>query len=146
MAYIAEYNVKQCEMNHDSCRNTQDGQYSGQNLYWGGFQGTADIRSHIRGSVEMWYSEVQHAVAADINSFGSATDWYKIGHFSQLAWGTNPSIGCAVSTYSGNPWNSVLIACNYGPGNWMGEAIYQAGPAGSSCRTRDSVFTSLCTS
>lgn len=148
MATLASLNVKQCAMRHDGCRNLKDGQYSGQNLYWSGYQGSGipDIKTQIKNSVASWFSEYKDTNQENIRNFGSSPSNKVIGHFTQLAWATNAQIGCAVATYSGDPWKSVLIACNYGDGNWRGESVYLIGNAASQCRTRDSKYPFLCTS
>lgn len=145
VASIAAYNVKQCQMKHDGCRKTQNNQYSGQNLYWSGYSGSSkpDMKNQIKGAIAKWFSESKDARQSDIDRFGSSNRY--IGHFTQVSWAANTYIGCAISTYSGTPWNNVLIACNYGPGNMSGQQVYTSGPTASKCRARDNVFTALCT-
>lgn len=133
-------------MNHDSCRKTKNGKYSGQNLYWSASTGgkKIDFTAQIKAAVASWWSEIKDATRADIKKFGSATDFSVIGHFTQAAWAVNTQVGCAISTYSDGKWTDVLIACNYGPGNMKGGSVYASGTAASKCKSVDSTFNSLC--
>lgn len=148
MATLASLNVKQCAMRHDGCRNLINGKYSGQNLYWSGYQGNGspDIKTQIKKSVASWFSEHKDTTQENIRKFGSSPSNNAIGHFTQLAWAESGQIGCAVATYSGNPWKSVLIACNYESGNIVGQSVYQVGSPASKCHSPDTKYSFLCTS
>lgn len=146
MAKIAEYNVKQCQMKHDKCRNLLDGSYSGQNLFAASWTGNAkaNATTGVTSAVGAWFSEYKNANQTVLDKFGNWTGKV-IGHFTQVAWATNTKVGCAASTYVSNGWTSLLIACNYGPGNMVGSSVYKAGVVGSACKARDTTYKGLCT-
>lgn len=62
LAYLAQLNVLQCAMKHDSCHNTDAFKYSGQNLAW---QATSsqqiNVANLLENSVQMWYNEVDNS-------------------------------------------------------------------------------------
>lgn len=54
-------------------------------------------------------------------------------------------VGCAISSFTSNGWNSFLLACNYASTNMIGCSVYRSGPAGSACTSgRDATFPGLC--
>ena len=75
LAQIASLNVRQCQMAHDQCRNTDAFKYSGQNLAWFGYTGMAtDHAKNLRNSVKGWYDEVEYSNKA-------FTDKYPANYF-----------------------------------------------------------------
>lgn len=59
LAYLAELNVLQCAMKHDSCHNTDAFKYSGQNLAWmASSSPDLNVANSLQNSVQMWYDEV----------------------------------------------------------------------------------------
>lgn len=71
LASIAAYNVKQCAMVHDKCRNTDTFRYSGQNLAWMGYFGTPNNVAMMTQALDMWYSEVENSKMEYIKSYPS---------------------------------------------------------------------------
>lgn len=70
LAYLAELNVKQCEMKHDECRNTDKFKYAGQNLaYIGG--GTQPNAERIKTLVKAWFDEYKDANSSFIDVYRS---------------------------------------------------------------------------
>lgn len=74
LAYLAELNVRQCEMRHDACFKTDQFEYPGQNLYF-----TAQTRSYpdlfkaIDTGIQSWYDEYKFASQADLAKFTRTT-------------------------------------------------------------------------
>ena len=71
LAELAALNVKQCNIAHDQCHNTDAFKYSGQNLAWFGTTGTFDNADRLKATVELWYNEVQYSRQSYIDSFPS---------------------------------------------------------------------------
>lgn len=71
LATVASYNVRQCKMEHDKCRNTLKFKYSGQNLYWGSFTGTLNKAKMAQKAINSWYAEVKDSKMAYILSYPS---------------------------------------------------------------------------
>ena len=71
LASIAAFNVKQCKMAHDKCRNTDAFSYSGQNLAWMGFSGPIENDSRLKQSVQMWFDEVKDSKQSYVDKYPS---------------------------------------------------------------------------
>lgn len=71
LASLASLNVKQCELSHDECHNTNEYRYSGQNLAWFGFSGAVDHAYRLKEAVEFWYEEVEYSRQEYIDSYPS---------------------------------------------------------------------------
>ena len=70
LASLAELNVKQCEMKHDACRNTDKFQFAGQNLDYRSKTGTYEnVQSFLENSIKDWYDEHFHADQSVIDAF-----------------------------------------------------------------------------
>ncbi|XP_014101221.2 venom allergen-1 [Bactrocera oleae] len=148
LARMAAFNVKQCQMRHDSCRNTQTFKYSGQNLARSSYNGTPNIRNLLQTLINMWYNEIKDTTMAYINRYPNNYSGPTIGHFTVMVGQANTRVGCAVSTYSvaGRSGRTFLLACNYATTNMIGQAMYRTcSTAASGCRTgRNTAFPSLC--
>lgn len=70
LASLAELNVKQCELKHDSCRNTNKFQYAGQNLDFRSKTGSYEnVQSFLENSIKDWYDEHLYADQSVIDAF-----------------------------------------------------------------------------
>jgi len=138
LAYVAAFNVKQCLMKHDQCRNTPRHSSSGQNIGMFSYTGTKNSISKasiIRKLINMWWREHNDANMNVINSYPSNWSGKPIGHFTVMARESNNRIGCAGSTYSKNGKHYVLFTCNYATTNILNKPVYVAGSSTSGCRT-----------
>lgn len=75
---MAELNVKQCKMQHDSCHNTPSFANSGQNLGYFWYGGTPEPKPNatITSTVHMWFNEYKYANQGMLDSL---TNIYGIG-------------------------------------------------------------------
>ena len=80
-----------------------------------------DPATVLGASIEMWYNEEK---LYNYDNPG-ATDFEKIGHFTQLVWASTTTVGCGKATcskgspFSGGTWQYVV--CRYSPaGNVIG--------------------------
>lgn len=139
-------------MVHDSCRNTKEFPYVGQNI---AMRSRTDkflpIEDTIEDVISGWYSEVRNAVQADIDTCCTSTSGAAIGHFTQIVTDRAIQVGCAFSRFTtyvaatNITWRDVLIACNYAFVNLVGEKVYVSGSTAAGCTTgvnRD--HTGLC--
>lgn len=137
----------QCRMEHDQCRATVRFPFAGQNIYMHGTTGEFDpIEQQLEGAVNLWFNEHVDANPSDITNCCGGERFSKIGHFLQLVQDRVVRIGCAALRYSTVQWRTTLVTCNYSMGNVLDRPVYETGPAGSGCRTRDSFYNNLCTS
>ncbi|XP_053948657.1 antigen 5 like allergen Cul n 1-like [Anastrepha ludens] len=148
LAALAALNVKQCQMKHDACHNTDAFKYSGQNLAWITFYGTPDVAKLAQHSIDMWYNEIKDTKLAYINAYPNNYQGLTIGHFTVMVADRNIRVGCAASTYavSGKSYKAFLMACNYATTNMINFPIYKAcATAASNCKKGTNAdFPNLC--
>ncbi|XP_013097876.2 antigen 5 like allergen Cul n 1-like [Stomoxys calcitrans] len=149
LAKLAALNVRQCIMNHDACRNTDDFKYSGQNLARIPFWGKVNTRKMLFTAIDLWYSEVKNSKMSNINKFPATYDHTKeIGHFTVMVAERNIRVGCAAATYKkqGDTSKTFLMACNYATTNMIDRPIYAscARPAAKCKKGKNVKFPNLC--
>ncbi|XP_067635244.1 venom allergen-1-like [Eurosta solidaginis] len=148
LATLAALNVKQCQMNHDACHNTESFLYSGQNLAWFGFTGTGDNSKLAEQSVDLWYGEIKDTAVSHVAKYPNGYSGPTIGHFTVLAADKNTHVGCAVANYieKGQTYNSFLMACNYATTNMVNFPIYEscATPASKCTTGTNPSYKNLC--
>ncbi|XP_065365384.1 antigen 5 like allergen Cul n 1-like [Calliphora vicina] len=148
LASLAEYNVKQCKMNHDDCHNTDNFKFSGQNLGSIGFSGSKNDTEQITKSIELWFEEKKDVEQSIIDEYPNDYSGPTIGHFTVMMVDRNTRVGCAAATYSKDSYNNYLLACNYASTNMIGFAIYETcDKAANSCESGpNSSYENLCSS
>lgn len=149
LAKLAEYNVKQCQMNHDKCRNTVKFKYAGQNLAELGRSGgpDPDYGQLIQKAVDKWYEEVKDCNQGYIDAYPMNYRGPAIGHFTVLVAERNTHMGCAASEYTkSNGFKYFLMACNYATTNMMDFPIYKScGSSAQDCKSgKNSKYPNLC--
>uniref|UniRef100_A0A1I8MZI0 Venom allergen-1 n=1 Tax=Musca domestica TaxID=7370 RepID=A0A1I8MZI0_MUSDO len=148
LAKIASYNVLQCEMSHDKCRNTAKFKFAGQNLAWRSFTGTPNVQQLLIASINAWYAEQKYTKWSQLQSYPPNYKGPAIGHFTALMGERNIAVGCAASTYStpGVGYKTFLVACNYATTNMLGKPIYTGcSKAAASCKAgKNPKYPNLC--
>lgn len=110
LASLAALNVMQCKLDHDSCRNTFEFRFVGQNLEEITSRPSfSDINSSIKRAIEDWYDEVKLANQQDTKRCCRKQG---IGHFLQVIADKAHKIGCAIARFSQSQYKHTLIACN----------------------------------
>ncbi|XP_065365457.1 antigen 5 like allergen Cul n 1-like [Calliphora vicina] len=148
LAKLAEYNVKQCKMSHDQCRNTKDFPYAGQNIAtstWRGMQKTVTqvIDTHIKN----WFNEYKDCPVDIIKSYSKPKSGKAIGHFTAMVQDKSTHVGCAILRHNKNGSIQQIMTCNYAHTNINAAAVYRQGPTASKCTSgTHKKFTSLCSS
>ncbi|XP_005186051.2 antigen 5 like allergen Cul n 1-like [Musca domestica] len=148
LSLLAALNVLQCDLKHDRCRNTDDFKYSGQNIAWLGYHGTANDASLLEKAVDFWYSEVADSKMDYINKYPKNYTGPAIGHFTVMVADRNVRVGCAAATYSveGETYKAYLVTCNYATTNMINFPIYErCDKAAESCTTgANPLYPNLC--
>uniref|UniRef100_A0A1A9W9C0 SCP domain-containing protein n=1 Tax=Glossina brevipalpis TaxID=37001 RepID=A0A1A9W9C0_9MUSC len=142
LAFLASYNVKQCDMKHDTCYPTEKFPHSGQNLAL-----HSDKNNIEQAAVNMWYGEVKTCEQQDIDSFPEWNRGFHIGHFTVMVRQENNHLGCAAAEYDSNGYRQYLIACNYASTNMMGGfPVYNScSKATTGCKSgTNSQYPNLC--
>ncbi|EDW00452.1 antigen 5 like allergen Cul n 1 [Drosophila grimshawi] len=145
LARLAAYNVQQCRMAHDQCRNTNVYRFSGQNLSVLFTRRNINTAQYLRQRIADWFDEYRDATRADIERFRSRGG-PAIGHFTAMVNERNNRIGCAVARYTSASGSSgTLLACNYAVTNMINNPVYRPGRSASQCRAgRNPRYTNLC--
>ncbi|XP_061388375.1 antigen 5 like allergen Cul n 1-like [Musca vetustissima] len=150
LAEIASYNVLQCKMAHDKCRNTKTFMYAGQNLAWRSYWGATNATKLFRNSFALWWNEVKDVKMDFIDSYPRGYKGPQIGHLTVMVADRNIRVGCAAASYLDTRVDGgrqiFLIACNYATTNMLEFPIYDkcSSPA-TNCKTgTNPQFPNLC--
>ena len=114
---MATLNSKQCDMDHDECRNTENFKKSGQNLAWKASPTPFPLlKDAVVDSIGKWFNEYMNAEVRDIDSYSRATgkNGKLIGHFTCLVKDITTHIGCGAITYMEGAFYNFYLVCNYG--------------------------------
>ncbi|KAH8338857.1 hypothetical protein KR074_007639 [Drosophila pseudoananassae] len=149
LARLAELNAKSCQLEHDSCHNTQEFVQSGQNLFMVGYFGSGDpvtAQDIINEGFNEWSDEQVAVTEEDLEKFPEPVEGQEIGHFTVLVNEKNVAVGCAIVSFYLDDIEYFLLACNYAVTNVLGRRVYTSCPqAGIQCPNGlDAKFTSLC--
>ncbi|XP_019893280.2 antigen 5 like allergen Cul n 1 [Musca domestica] len=146
LAKMASYNVRQCKMTHDKCRNTARYNYSGQNLAMISYTETLDMKGLIKTSIDGWYEEYKKTKWKQLRSYPTNYKGPDIGHFTTMVGEQNIALGCAASTFTSNGVIHFLLACNYATTNIAKNPVYTGcARAASKCKAgRNPKYSNLC--
>lgn len=134
LAELAALNVKQCKIQHDSCRNTNQFKLAGQNLASRPTTGDDEpLNDYIKKTITNWYNEYKDARQSDIDKCCNSASGKTIGHFTQLVTDRAIKVGCAISRFTEGKWKTTLFACNYAFTNLFGAKVYTSGVSASGC-------------
>ncbi|XP_034490891.1 antigen 5 like allergen Cul n 1 isoform X2 [Drosophila innubila] len=128
LAKLAEYNLQQCQMEHDECHNTYKFKSSGQNLFYKSLKGgnAPEVRDILEEAIADWESEGRFVDAKILAAYPENYNGPVIGHFTMLAQELNVAVGCAASNFqTDNGYNTYLVACNYGRSTIPNTPVYR---------------------
>ncbi|KAM7348174.1 venom allergen-1-like [Cochliomyia hominivorax] len=143
LAKLAAYNVKQCKIQHDKCRNTRKFSFAGQNIAQISWSGrNRAIGTIITQQIQSWFNEYKKCSMAVINKMNDVS---KCGHFTAVVNEKNIAVGCAILRQTKGRKTTQLMTCNYAYTNVIGKPVYRSGRTASKCRTgRNRRFKALC--
>ncbi|XP_065365454.1 antigen 5 like allergen Cul n 1-like [Calliphora vicina] len=143
LAKLAEYNVKQCKMNHDKCHNTNKFHYAGQNVAKNSWSGQKrSVGTVLTEQIQSWFSENKKC---SMNAMRNLKDISSCGHFTAMVQEKNIAVGCAILRQTVNGQIMQLMTCNYAYTNIIGKPVYRDGKTASKCTTgRNPRFKALC--
>ncbi|EDV92043.1 antigen 5 like allergen Cul n 1 [Drosophila grimshawi] len=149
LAEVAEFNVRQCILKHDECRNTEEFKNSGQNLYMSGYSGMdpPDLHDVLREVVQEWANEGQYVTEEQLAEYPENYDGPVIGHFTAVVQERSIGLGCAMSSFEQDDFHMYIVACNYATTNFYGRPVYTAcEEAAEECKRGQNVdHPALCT-
>ncbi|RCN33191.1 SCP-like protein [Ancylostoma caninum] len=129
---IAVTHARKCVSEH-SGDEAREG--AGENLYSISIPDADKLKTGER-ACRTWFSELKQVGVGPRNLFTqklldqAEKIGEKIGHYTQMVWGTTEYIGCGIH----NCPEQTLVVCNYKePGNWKRQQIYKTGVPCSEC-------------
>ncbi|KAJ6633386.1 Antigen 5 like allergen Cul n 1, partial [Pseudolycoriella hygida] len=149
LAHLASLNARRCQVVQDRCRNTDEFNFSGQNLGTSFFLGNIGNELLINTVIDLWFNQRVNTLTSDINNIVPGR-LFDVGHFSTLVNERQTHVGCGGVFYDqdsgGFMWRVGLLACNYAFSNIGGMSVYRTGAIGSECVLgTDDTFPGLCT-
>nr|AAL76009.1 putative secreted protein [Aedes aegypti] len=142
---LAEYNVRQCTMNHDRCRSTDKFHDAGQNIYYSSWsqKRSSDKTNLIGEAIQAWWDEHKDFYIHEVANYRGQSRG--VLHFTAMALDYQTRVGCAISEYDyAGTGDTFLMTCNYSSWTWMEKPIYNKGKACSKCKKCDKTYKSLC--
>ncbi|KAL7742921.1 hypothetical protein ACLKA6_002069 [Drosophila palustris] len=150
LAKLAAFNVIQCEMKHDQCRNTWTYKYSGQNLGRRALKGGSPLRASdfFQWVFNSWEDEGRDVTAGILAEYPEIRPNPEVGHMTAILQELNVAVGCAVSNYESTSGDTYLVACNYASANLPTLPIYrECKTAASECKSGTNPdYPALCSS
>ncbi|KAH6932504.1 hypothetical protein HPB50_006486 [Hyalomma asiaticum] len=135
LAELAQSYVEQCAP-QTKVPQARDFIEEGQNLCAQTLPGSTNATG-FEACVTAWFAEHADCPKGIVGSYRNTSDPDEpfCEHFTQLVWSRSQYVGCGFAlVHSSDGVTRNLYACNYDePGNHPGTAVYQAGPACSSC-------------
>ncbi|KAH8313833.1 hypothetical protein KR067_012424, partial [Drosophila pandora] len=147
LAYLAEFNVRNCHLSHDECRNTKKFPHAGQTVAYRAFKGNIpDLEDIIKDCFGLWLNENLNVHIADILKFKGFKNKPPMYNFLQLMLENNDHFGCAILQQTHNGWFQTYLTCNFAVALVKGKHIYTTSQlAGTGCKTGShSIFHNLC--
>ncbi|XP_050310504.1 scoloptoxin SSD552-like isoform X2 [Anthonomus grandis grandis] len=134
LEYVARCHSRQCDPDHDQCREIPRFPKSGQNIFTLDADFEVDLREVVDKAVEEWYGEVRH-IPEDVYQEYRYADYDSPDRFTQMVWANTGWMGCGLSHMTRHDGTfKYFLVCNYGvSGNIEGEPIYKVGEACSEC-------------
>lgn len=147
LAKLAEYNVKQCTMNHDRCRSTAKFKDAGQNIYYSSWsqKRSNDKTKLIAEAIQAWWDEHKDFYINEVDQYEGQSRG--VLHFTAMAVDYQTHVGCAISEYDyAGTGDTFLMTCNYSSWTWLSQSIYKKGRSCSKCSKKkcSKTYKSLC--
>ncbi|EDW97868.2 uncharacterized protein LOC6537610 [Drosophila yakuba] len=137
LAYLASFNVKDCVLRHDECRNTNFTQNAGQTVGYRGIRGKVpELEDILRDIIGVWMRENAGTSMVNIMKYNDLEDGSPKYNFIQIVLENAEFVGCAIVQQSRNGWFQTFFTCNYGHAPVVGEPVYESGQqAAENCKS-----------
>ncbi|EDW55099.1 GM10892 [Drosophila sechellia] len=136
LAYLAEFNVRDCVLRHDECRNTKFTQNAGQTVGYRGIKGKLpELEDILRDIIGVWMREKAGTSMVTIMKYADQESHSPKYNFLQIVQENAEFVGCAIVQQSRHGWIQTFFACNYGHAPVVGSPVYESGQkAAESCK------------
>ncbi|XP_037729421.1 uncharacterized protein LOC119560141 [Drosophila subpulchrella] len=137
LAFLAKYNVHDCVMRHDQCRNTKTAVHAGQTVGYRGIKGKIPVLEDVLKDItSVWMRENTGTSMLDIMKYKDPHKGPPKYNFIQIVLENAEFVGCAIVQQSHNRWHQTFFTCNYGHAPVVGAKVYESGQeAGKLCKT-----------
>ncbi|EDV48031.2 uncharacterized protein LOC6553078 [Drosophila erecta] len=147
LAYLAEFNVKDCVLRHDECRNTNFTQNAGQTIGYRGIRGKVpELEDILRDIIGVWMRENAGTSVEHIMKYTEPENGSPKYNFVQIVLENAEFVGCAIVQQSRYGWFQTFFTCNYAHAPVEGSPVYESGQqAAQSCKSGvNPKYTHLC--
>nr|XP_016997449.2 uncharacterized protein LOC108057627 [Drosophila takahashii] len=137
LSHLAEFNVQDCTMKSDECRNTKKAIYAGQTVGYRALKGKIpELEDILKDITGMWMRENSGTSMLDIMKYKEPEKGPPKYNFVQMVLENAEFVGCAILQQTHNAWLQIFFTCNYGHAPVVGEPVYENGQtAGKLCKT-----------
>ncbi|XP_052858470.1 LOW QUALITY PROTEIN: uncharacterized protein LOC128266175 [Drosophila gunungcola] len=137
LSYLAEFNVQDCYMKSDECRNTKTSTHAGQIVGYRAMRGKIpDLEDILKDIYGLWMRENSGTSMLDIIKYKDPKKGPPKYNFIQIVLENAGLVGCAVLQQTRNDWLQTFFTCNFGQAPAVGSAVYETGQhAATSCKT-----------
>ncbi|XP_043654006.1 uncharacterized protein LOC122620557 isoform X1 [Drosophila teissieri] len=137
LAYLAAFNVRDCVLRHDECRNTNFTQNAGQTVGYRGIKGKVpELEDTLRDIIAVWMRENAGTSMVNIMKYNEPEIGTPKYNFIQIVLENAEFVGCAIVQQSRNGWLQTFFTCNYGNAPVVGSPVYESGQkAAEACKS-----------
>ncbi|XP_016953954.2 uncharacterized protein LOC108027177 [Drosophila biarmipes] len=137
LAFLAKYNVHDCVMKSDECRNTKTAVHAGQTVGYRAIRGKIpDLEDILKDITALWMRENAGTSMLDIIKYKDPHKGPPKYNFIQIVLENAEFVGCAIVQQTHNRWLQTFFTCNYGHAPVVGARVYESGQlAGKLCKT-----------
>ncbi|XP_017130681.1 uncharacterized protein LOC108148259 [Drosophila elegans] len=137
LSYLAKFNVQDCYMKGDKCRNTKTSTHAGQIVGYRAMRGKIpDLEDIIKDISGLWMRESTGTSMLDIMKYKDPKKGPPKYNFIQLVLESASLVGCAILQQTRNDWLQTFMTCNFGHAPVVDSAVYEVGQqAATSCKT-----------
>ncbi|KAH8312092.1 hypothetical protein KR044_009348, partial [Drosophila immigrans] len=147
LAYLAKFNVLQCDLHRDPCRNTVAFKNVGQTVALRTVRPSAGETTNdaIDRMIKLWFKEYDAATMADMEAYKRRHGQPK-ENFQQIMLENAQKVGCSTVLKFQNGWLKWYFTCNYANSPTVGKPIYKSSSkAGSACQKgKNPQYANLC--
>ncbi|KAH8344131.1 hypothetical protein KR084_004679 [Drosophila pseudotakahashii] len=137
LSHLAEFNVQDCTMKTDECRNTKTAIYAGQTVGYRAIKGKIpELEDILKDITGIWMRENTGTSMLDIMKYKEPEKGPPKYNFIQMVLENAEFVGCAILQQTHNAWLQIFFTCNYGHAPVVGASVYENGQiAGKLCKT-----------
>ncbi|XP_017073668.2 uncharacterized protein LOC108109615 [Drosophila eugracilis] len=147
LAHLAEFNVLDCVMRTDECRNTKQFKNVGQTVGYRAVKGNIpELEDILKDILGVWMRENAGASMLDVMKYKKREKGLPKYNFLQIVTEDTEYVGCAILQQSRNHWFQTFFTCNFANAPRVGRQVYETGQdAAKACKSGfNPRFENLC--